>query len=141
MSQNLLAKFLQNGLKENCELGIFYLETSTTPRIFFANWPFSGPHMTYDKGHTEIVFFKAPSDVAAPHHLPRQKETRDLGVAKPWGHLKWMVYNGKSHLEMDDNGGTPISGNLQMGSGQCGGVVHVASTHLPAVSSPYQKQY
>ena len=27
---------------------------------------------------------------------------------------RWWVYKGKSHLEMDDFWGTPISGNLQI---------------------------
>ena len=30
------------------------------------------------------------------------------------GTPKWMVHKGKSHLEMDDLGGTPIYGNPQI---------------------------
>ena len=31
-----------------------------------------------------------------------------------WGTLKWMIYNGKYHLEVDDDWGYPISANVHV---------------------------
>ena len=38
----------------------------------------------------------------------------DMVVSINEGCPKWLVYDGKSHLEMDDLGDIPISGNHHM---------------------------
>ena len=45
----------------------------------------------------------------------RAYELNHMGVSKTRGTPKWMVYNGKPELKMDDMGGkTPIFGNTHM---------------------------